>query len=298
MKKDLISFFILVLFFTSCSKERLSTDSVVDANLGEHHPTELDTWIIENYTKPYGIEVVYRWDPNVIQDGTYAYPASIGKIQTILETLKELWIDVYVNPEIGGDRFFLGKNPLKIYLYGGRALDVNGVEMLGNSKAGSLEMSVYNVDKFNPHSKDDLFVFMRSVHHQFAKRLADVYPYDRNKFLMFSDGYYMRTTDFLNRTSLPTTGKSFLLIRDYATKAGFCTLPAMVLPEDDFAEMTSVMLMTNPNELKRKFTHAALKEKQEFIEEYYMRQVKIPFRKLQVACIKKMNAFQQKQTIK
>lgn len=295
MKIHLLGFSLVALSLFSCSKEELSQDSVVDTNMGEQHSTPLDQWIMENYTLPYGMEVAYRWNKHVNQHGTYAYPPSIDKVQPILETLKELWIDVYTSAEIGGEHFFLGKNPLKIYLYGGAALDVNGVEMLGNREASSLELSIYHVDSFDRKDPNKLFVLMRSVHHQFAKRLADVYPYDRNDFLKFSDGHYMRTTDFLNRTSLPKTGKEFLKLRDYSMKNGFCTLQSMVLPEDDFAEMTSVMLLYNPTEIERQFTHETVKKKKEFVENYYAQQVKIPFRKLQVACIKKMNAFQHKQ---
>lgn len=294
MKITVVWLSVMVTFLLSCSQEELSSDSVVDIGLKGPQRTELDEWIMTNYTIPYGIDVVYRWDKNVNLDGTFSYPPSLEKVKPVLETLKALWIDLYTSTGIGGENFFLGKNPLKIYLYGGSSLDVNGVEMIGNPQTGSLEMSIYHVDDFDSTDKDKLFVLMRSVHHQFAKRLADVYPYNRDKFLKFSDGKYMRTTDFLNRTGLPKGGKDFFAIRDYAMKKGFCTLPAMVLPDDDFAEMTSVMLMYNPRDIEKAFTHASVKAKKQFIEDYYTQNVKMSFRKLQIACIKKMNAFQQK----
>lgn len=49
-----------------CEKEApLSDQSIVDLGAVKREQTELDKWILETFTLPYGIEVEYRWDRNV-----------------------------------------------------------------------------------------------------------------------------------------------------------------------------------------------------------------------------------------
>ena len=59
---------ILLLFATvilaACSSEKLNETSVIDEGRKQIATTELDKWILENITIPYGIEVVYRWEKN------------------------------------------------------------------------------------------------------------------------------------------------------------------------------------------------------------------------------------------
>ena len=45
---------------SGCSDERLSPHSVVNAGTEHHSDSELDRWIRDSITLPYGIEVVYR----------------------------------------------------------------------------------------------------------------------------------------------------------------------------------------------------------------------------------------------
>ena len=124
------SLYLLVISFllAGCEEEAsLSARSVVEAGETEREKTELDKWILDTFTRPYGIEVEYRWDKNAVQNGSYIYP-----------------------PELGGDKFLLGNNPLKIYMYGGRNVDGNGMELLDNLEATTNEMFLYNVNEFNP----------------------------------------------------------------------------------------------------------------------------------------------------
>jgi substrate import-associated zinc metallohydrolase lipoprotein len=134
-----------------CEEEAsLSARSVVEAGETERERTELDKWILDTFTRPYGIEVEYRWDKNAVQNGSYIYPPEVANVKSVLNTIKTLWIDLYTATELGGDKFLLGKNPLKIYMYGGRNVDGNGMELLDNLEATTNEMFLYNVNEFNP----------------------------------------------------------------------------------------------------------------------------------------------------
>lgn len=61
----------------------------------------------------------------------------------------------------------------------------SGMELLDNPEATTNEIFLYNVNEFDPRNEDKVFVLMRSVHHQFAKHLMVLFPYNRNKCLKY-----------------------------------------------------------------------------------------------------------------
>ena len=74
-----------ILSCVACSEDKLSGNSVIDENKTQIEATELDNWILNNITKPYGIEVIYRWEKNSNADGVYIYPPKIEKVRAVLE---------------------------------------------------------------------------------------------------------------------------------------------------------------------------------------------------------------------
>ena len=59
------------LLLTGCGEEKLSDRSVIDDGKQQIETTQLDKWILDNITKPYGIEVVYRWEKNAGATGSF-----------------------------------------------------------------------------------------------------------------------------------------------------------------------------------------------------------------------------------
>ena len=88
--------FATCLLLAGCEQEAaLSDQSVVDLGAVQRNKTELDEWILNTFTRPYGIEIEYRWDKNVAQNGSYTYPPEAANVKSVLETIKALWIDLY-----------------------------------------------------------------------------------------------------------------------------------------------------------------------------------------------------------
>ena len=145
-------FLVLLTAFTlmGCSNEKLSDRSVVDDGKKQIENTELDKWILDNITKPYGIEVIYRWEKNAGGTGTFIYPPKIEKVRAVLEAVKELGLETYQLKEVAGEGFLRGRVPIKLYLYGGGNPDENGVERLYNHQLTAAEMCLYHVNDFNP----------------------------------------------------------------------------------------------------------------------------------------------------
>ena len=305
-----------ILSCVACSEDKLSGNSVIDENKTQIESTELDNWILNNITKPYGIEVIYRWEKNSNADGIYIYPPKIEKVRAVLEAVKELGLDTYLLKEVGGKDFLLGRLPIKLYLYGGGNPDENGVERLYNPQLTAAEMCIYNVNEFEPTDFDKVFVLMRSVHHQLAKRLMQFVSYDRDKFYAISGHRYTGTTEPIAAPlGYAKTGKERFGLDNYANKRGFYTMLSFLSAEDDFAEIISSTLTSTPKEVYdagvaastpdtdvdsevnaryAKEAEQAYKEfiaKQTFVNEYVQKEWHINLKQMQVISVRRINNY-------
>lgn len=305
-----------ILSCVACSEDKLSENSVIDENKTQIEATELDNWILNNITKPYGIEVIYRWEKNSNADGIYIYPPKIEKVRAVLEAVKELGLDTYLLKEVGGKEFLVGRLPIKLYLYGGGNPDENGVERLYNPQLTAAEMCIYNVNEFEPTDFDKVFVLMRSVHHQLAKRLMQFVSYDRDKFYAISGHRYTGTTEPIAAPlGYAKTGKERFGLDNYANKRGFYTMLSFLSAEDDFAEIISSTLTSTPKEVYdagvaastpdtdvdpevnaryAKEAEQAYKEfiaKQTFVNEYVQKEWHINLKQMQVISVRRINNY-------
>lgn len=313
--KILLAFFA-ILILIGCSDEKLSDRSVIDDGKRQIEETQLDKWILDNITKPYGIEVIYRWEKNAGSTGAFIYPPKLENVRTVLEAFKELGLETYRQKEVGGNDFLLGRLPIKLYLYGGGNPDENGVEWLYNPRLTAAEMCLYNVNDFNPGDTDKMFVLMRSVHHQLAKRLMQLIPYDRDKFLTISGHRYTGSTELIAPPlSYAHTGKQKFGLDDYANKRGFFTMLSFLSPEDDFAEIISATLTVTPKELydasvtaqtpdtdidpevaqryakEAEQAYKEFTEKQTFVDEYVQKNWHINLKQMQVVSVRRIYSY-------
>ncbi len=310
-----------LISIAGCSESGLSDKSVIGIEGTTEQVTELDQWILETFTSPYNIEIIYRWNRNEAQDGSYTYPPDLTKVKSILETIKALWIDVYTLPELGDADFFIEKNPIKIYLYGGKNLDANGVEHLCNTENTTREMFLYNVNEFNKSNKEQVYLLMRSVHHQYTRLLMETLPYNRNAFLKVSRNRYLESTKLIAEIFKGRPqGIDLFEPSPYANKRGFFTFHSFLSLESDFAEIASIKLthsqkdiMDFLEEAKEPYQDPAnpdiqaqydedarqaykeLTEKLEFVENYFKKTVKLSLNHLQIVSIKQFNKFLKEQ---
>ena len=298
------------------TNELLSEQSVVDAGTVQNPQTELDRWIADSITAPYNIEVVYRWQKNANTGTTFVSPPKPDNVKAILRAVRELCFETYRQENLGGDHFLQGKTPLRVYLYGGKNVDENGVELLNNPLLTPSEMCIFRVDDFKAGDADKMYALMRSVHHQFARRLAELVAYDRDKFTAISGHRYTGSTEPLAAPlGYSKKEKDYFGLADYANKRGFYTMQAFLSAEDDFAEIISSTLCSTPKEVNdaintaqtpdqdsdpevqqqcNKEAEQAYKEivaKQAFVEQYMQKSLHINLKQLQIASLRRINNY-------
>ena len=249
--KQLITLLLPLMMITSgCQNAPLSDTSVLAPTAETTNESELDQWIMQSITQPYQIEVLYRWDEKELL-GTYVYPPREEKVRSVLETIKYLFLESLELSPIGGPHYLKGKLPIRIKMYGGHNLDPHGVELLYNPLGTPVEMSIYNVNSFDPRDPEKVYLLMRSVFHQFAKRMLELYPYDRDKFYRISGHRYLSSTEPIAiPLSYHHSPKERFGLDTYAGRRGCYTIYGLLSAEDDMAEMISATLLSTPQEIQ------------------------------------------------
>ncbi|WP_018029179.1 putative zinc-binding metallopeptidase [Porphyromonas somerae] len=257
--KQLITLLLpLMMIIAGCQNAKLSDTSVLAPAAETTNESELDQWITQSITQPYQIEVLYRWDEKELL-GTYVYPPQEEKVKSVLETVKYLFLESFELPAIGDLHYLKGKLPIRIKMYGGSNLDPNGVELLYNPLGTPVEMCIYNVNSFDPSDPEKVFLLMRSVFHQFAKRMLELYPYDRDKFYRISGHRYLSSTEPIAiPLSYQQSYKERFGLDTYAGRRGCYTMYALLSPEDDMAEMISATLLSTPQEIEYLFEETSI----------------------------------------
>lgn len=239
MKHTLLSIFVFSLLLCACnSREELSTESVLISEI--KHTDSLDQWLYQTYTKPYNIEVKYRWDANTTGLTQTTTPPTREQVEPAMQAVNLLWIEVY--KKLVGEDFLKRYAPKEIYLYGGKNLDSEGYEQIKSTHA-PLQMPLFKINDFKKSDSTSVAQVMRMVHHHFAKALIQQKPFDKEAFSQLN--FYAYNTNWgkhdINELYHLTTRAS-----DFGY---YSLLAARGSVEEDFAETVSAMLCSSKQDI-------------------------------------------------
>ncbi len=225
MKKiNIILSALAIISLVSCKKTEDLDREIVGLGGDTWVKTPLDTWLNTNFTKPYNIDVKYRWDGTEYDNSKTLVPPSVDKVQPLMELVKSAWIDAYageVNPT-----FVKTYAPKNYVLVGSVSYNTNGSYTLGEAEGG-MKVTLYNVNNFNTTDRSVSKRILKTIHHEFGHILHQNIQYPVDFAMITPSGY---TADWNS-----TAGA------DYASK-GFITQYAQASPNEDFVEMIAIML--------------------------------------------------------
>lgn len=213
----------LMFILNSCSNEDKLTDSQLDTTKPEL--TALDSWIETNYVNPYNIEVLYRWNQNVVDNNRFLYPPLQSKVQPVLEIIQKIWLESY--SEVGGPDFVKKIAPREFVLVGGINLNTTGTITLGLAEAGQ-RITLFETDNVDKTDRENVQRFVATIQHEYIHILNQTHPFNEQAFGKITPSGY--TTNWY-ATSIET-----------AREEGFITDYARASVVEDFAEMASIML--------------------------------------------------------
>ena len=175
----------------------------------------LDTFLKENFLKPYNLRYIYRMEDIGSDLQKNLVPATYEKSMQLAVLSKYLWFDVY--KMFGGETFLKENSPRIIHLVGSPAYNpTSGTETLGTAEGG-LKITLYKVNVLDVNNIDLMNeYFFHVMHHEFAHILDQTHQRPTTVFDIISNGHY-DPLDWQNKHDSVTAGWGF--VTPYASEA-------------------------------------------------------------------------------
>lgn len=255
--KTVLIFSFLVLG-SSCSSDEVSPDSIIQDETVT--PNEVDTWIAENMTKPYNIEVIYKWEDEETDLSKNLVPPKLENVIPFLEVLKELWLNQY--EEIAGENFIKNLSPKQILLVGSPSVNNDGTVTEGTAEGGR-KIVLYSVNHFDPTNLQQVKEMIHVVHHEFAHIMHQTEEFN---------------VEFNNITPEGYISTWYNVSLQQARNKGFVTSYALSNVNEDFVEMASNFIISTPDEwqaiidsVQNQEAKDAIREKELMVADYFLK---------------------------
>lgn len=276
-KNILLAVFALGVML-SCKKLENLDREIVGLGGESWVKTDLDDYIYTTFTKPFNIDVKYRWDGTEVDVTKTLVPPKTEKVKPLLEVVRGAWIDPYT-AEAGA--VFIQKNSPKQYvLVGSLQYNSSGTYTLGEAEGGN-KVTLYNVNNFDKTDRAVTQRILKTIHHEFTHILHQTVMYPKEFPQITPAGY---TADWNS-----SAYAAFL-------NSGFITAYAQAAPNEDFAEMTAIMLTQGRSgyeAILKTNTLAAgtalIRKKEEIVVSYFKQTWGIDFTTLQTRVQKAIN---------
>lgn len=219
---------------------------------------ELDIWIQENFTKPYNIEVVYRWSESLVDQSRYLYPPTLDSIKPALNIVKKLWIEPY--SAVSKPYTVEKTSPRQIVLVGGRNVNPSGTITLGVAESGK-RITLFEIDLLDKSSRNAITQFIHTIQHEYVHILNQTKPFDEEAYGQITPSGY--TAQWFNESTANSRA------------AGFITSYARANEGEDFAEMASTMLEMSRTEWDALVNgiaepgRSSIRKKEQIVVDYY-----------------------------
>jgi substrate import-associated zinc metallohydrolase lipoprotein len=261
---------LLLMTLDACKKKDDLSKPILGLGGDTWEKGPVDVWIAENLTKPYNIEVKYRWDATELALNRTLVPPDINQVVPVMDAVKKAWIQTYL--DIAGEVFVKKLIPKQFVLVGSYKFNSNGSVDLGSAEGGR-KVTLFNLNEFDHTYPPSVLEMMRTIHHEFGHILHQTIMYPLEFKKVTPAGY---TAAWYNVTIAQAREEGF--ITDYAKNS----------PDDDFVEMISVMLTEGSagyndiiNNIDSDAGKAALRKKEQLVVSYFRNAYKIDFYKLQ-----------------
>ena len=195
-------------FFISCSKDdEPSEPSIFQTEATEQ--TEFDKWLRSNYSEPYNIRLIYRYQ-DYETDQTYnVIPAKMENVKALAIMMKHIWLEAY--EEAVSQEFIRSHCPRIFQFIGSAEYRSDGAMVLGTAEGGlkitmfrlnALDIDNIFIDSTSPFPNaeavpiDMNFWFFHTMHHEFCHILQQTKNYSTD-FQLVSAGKY-HSADWIN----------------------------------------------------------------------------------------------------
>jgi len=259
-----------VISFSSCNKEENLNVDMSSYNYDDFEKLPIDDYIYNNLTKPFNVEVVYRFDRSHTDIGKNISPPKIEQVQPAVDMVLDGFIRVY--DKVAGPTFIKTYTPKQFVLFGSHAYNSNGTVTLGTADGGR-RVVLYDINNINPNSSADISRRLQTIHHEFTHIL--------NQIVAIPSSFRTVTTDYVaDWTASSNTAEE-------AQALGFISQYSRSSFPEDFAETVAHLLIKGQVYYdlyasgSTEDGSAKLKLKQSIVEDYFKQFLNIDFKELQ-----------------
>ena len=256
--KNIIAFILCLSFLTACDSEDLGTSNITIPEFDYDALSETDKYIYDEYTVPFNVEVIYRWNQGDASQGDMIknlVPPKESQVVPFLSMIKKVWIDTYT-AEVGA-KTLRSYIPKQILLVGSPSYNDDGSTTEGTAEGGR-QIVLYSINEFN-FQKAQIQSYAHVMHHEFAHILHQNIEFDP-EFKKITPDY---TSSWGNMND------------ERARNKGFITAYASSKAEEDFVEMVSIMLTNTPEDWNAMIENVdnteakeALRKKESIVKSY------------------------------
>jgi substrate import-associated zinc metallohydrolase lipoprotein len=236
MKHTYIFLFgLLALLVSACSNDDLDKESIFTETT-QTESTPLDQWVKTNFTDPYNIRFLYRYNDKETNNYYNVIPADYDKSVALAILLKHVWIDTYT--ELVGQDFMKTYSPRVYQLIGSAEYNSSTGSIVLGTAEGGIKVTLFRVndidvdhpviDSDSPYPNTEAvpidlnYWFFHTMHHEFCHILTQKKDY---------------STDFRTISTANYQRASWINVKDKdAGVKGFVTGYASMEYNEDFAE--------------------------------------------------------------
>ena len=275
-KNSCIALFAIAML-ASCKKEGTLNANldIIDKNITAK--TSLDNWLDDNYLNPYNIEVKYKFDRFELPLGKNITPPEEGMVIPAMETVRDVWIKPF--EEIGGATFIKRISPKQFVLAGSAEYNDNGTITLGTAEGGR-KIVLYVINTFDPENLASVKQMIQVIQHEYTHILNQTVDFQID-YQTISRGGYVANWQLESLAD--------------ARAAGFITQYSRLNPGEDFAEMSSNMLMMGRVVFDAAVNSspadgaAKMRKKEQYVVDYFKSAFNIDFYALQTSVQNALN---------
>lgn len=273
MKKNYLFICLaLLMSVTACRKEE-NIDFKFDKEL-DYVETELDRWLTKNYTDPYNMEIVYRFDRYKM--GDLNVNLSPAKEEKVMEQMQMI-TDGFILPfqTAGGVPFAKTYLPKEWVLSGSFHINTVTKERILATSSGGRNITIYEVNTVDANDIDVTKRKLKTVHHEFAHTLTQIIRIPR-EFESISEANYSASW---NNSSVWPDAKN--------DEQGFVSRYARSSVMEDFAETVGFLMVYGQTWYDAKANampksgYDIMKAKEAVVVKFYRDNYGIDFRKVQ-----------------
>ena len=260
MKHTYIFLFgLLALLASACSNDDLDKESIFTETT-QTESTPLDQWVKTNFTDPYNIRFLYRYNDKETNNYYNVIPADYDKSVALAILLKHVWIDTYT--ELVGQDFMKTYCPRIYQLIGSAEYNSSTGSIVLGTAEGGVKVTLFRVndidvdhpviDSDSPYPNTEAvpidlnYWFFHTMHHEFCHILTQKKDY---------------STDFRTISTANYQRASWINVKDKdAGVKGFVTGYASMEYNEDFAE-TYATYITHTEDAWNKLLENSIKVK-------------------------------------